>query len=212
MADIDDQDFIAEDGLAEALTQPIAPLSPLRASNGPRPYERPQELPAGQEEDTEKEQGKKERKKVNRVMLNEERLMGRNGIVQLPIVMKNVKFKGKGQEKEDLSLLLGKLEHWAHVLMPRQQFSDVVDKIESLGTKKAIKRHAYGVKKGTILFNNEGVIEDTSETVVQGQGDLTETVGGSQMVSATGIPENVSGVNDEINNLLENDFPDLNLP
>ena len=211
MTDIDDQDIIAEDGVAEAHTQPIAPLSPLRAGNGPRPDERPQ-LPERQEEETEKEQGKKERKKINRVMLNEERLIGRNGIVQLPIVMKNVKFKGKGHDKEDLSLLLGKLEHWAHVLMPRQQFSDVVDKIESLGTKKAIKRHAYGVKKGTIFFNDEGVIEDTSETVVRGQGDLPDNIGGSEMMSATGIPGNVSGVNDEINNLLENDFPDLDLP
>lgn len=48
------------------------------------------------------------------------------------------KILGKGHEKEDLDLMLKKLEHWAYRLYPKFKFEDCLKKIESLGKKRSV--------------------------------------------------------------------------
>lgn len=45
---------------------------------------------------------------------------------------------GKGHEKEDLDLVLKKLEHWAYRLYPKFKFEDCLKKIEILGKKRPV--------------------------------------------------------------------------
>lgn len=46
--------------------------------------------------------------------LNVERLKGPRGIIAVEDFFQNIKFKGKGHEKEDLNDVMNRLEHWAH--------------------------------------------------------------------------------------------------
>jgi TIMELESS-interacting protein len=48
------------------------------------------------------------------VTLNVERLKGPRGIIAVEDFYKNMKFKGKGYEKQDLDEVMKRLEHWAH--------------------------------------------------------------------------------------------------
>lgn len=46
--------------------------------------------------------------------LNAERLKGPRGIIAIDDFFKDIKFKGKGYEKQDLDEVMKRLEHWAH--------------------------------------------------------------------------------------------------
>ena len=46
--------------------------------------------------------------------LNVERLKGPRGIIAVDDFFKDMKFKGKGYEKQDLNEVMKRLEHWAH--------------------------------------------------------------------------------------------------
>eukprot|EP00112_Aurelia_sp_Birch-Aquarium-sp1_P014779 Seg3208.3 transcript_id=Seg3208.3/GoldUCD/mRNA.D3Y31 product="TIMELESS-interacting protein" protein_id=Seg3208.3/GoldUCD/D3Y31 len=106
------------------------------------------EASGGQEgEKTEQAANKKSRQKKNGKPFNEKLLCGENGIKALPGLFEGTSFRGKNEE-ENLNLLLRKYEFWAHQLYPRFPFADVVERVEELGAKKAVRRQAYAVKKG----------------------------------------------------------------
>lgn len=67
------------------------------------------------------------------------RLKGPRGIGILESFFEDIKLKGKGHEKEDLDVVMGRLQHWVHRLFPRFKFDDCLDKIEKLGRKKPIQ-------------------------------------------------------------------------
>jgi TIMELESS-interacting protein len=46
--------------------------------------------------------------------LNVERMKGPRGIIAMDEYFKNMKFKGKGYEKQDLDEVLLRMQHWAH--------------------------------------------------------------------------------------------------
>lgn len=46
--------------------------------------------------------------------LNVERLKGPRGIIAVDDFFQNIKFKGRGYEKQDLDETMKRLEHWAH--------------------------------------------------------------------------------------------------
>lgn len=46
--------------------------------------------------------------------LNVLKLKGPRGIIAIDESFENIKFKGKGYEKEDLDSVMKRLEHWAH--------------------------------------------------------------------------------------------------
>ncbi|XP_071104702.1 TIMELESS-interacting protein-like [Haliotis cracherodii] len=71
--------------------------------------------------------------------LDATRLSGDRGIPVLPRVFKDVKFKGRGHEAEDLRVMMKYLEHWAHRLFPMMPFDEVLERVEKLGTKKEVQ-------------------------------------------------------------------------
>lgn len=67
------------------------------------------------------------------------RLCSQRGIAEVASNFKNVKLKGKGQEKADLDLVLSKMEHWAHRLFPKLSFDDCVDQIAKIGANRSVQ-------------------------------------------------------------------------
>lgn len=49
------------------------------------------------------------------VTLNAERLKGPRGIIAIDDFYKNIKLKGRGHEKEDLTEIMKRLEHWVRI-------------------------------------------------------------------------------------------------
>lgn len=73
--------------------------------------------------------------------LNGETLKGPRGIIAIDDSFKNIRFKGKGHEKEDLNEVMKRLEHWCHRMFPKYHFDDALAKIERLGRKREISVH-----------------------------------------------------------------------
>ncbi|XP_045454888.1 protein PFC0760c [Melitaea cinxia] len=102
-----------------------------------------------------------------RFVLNPARLTGPRGIRVIPDHFKDFKFKGKGHEREDLDLVLKKLEHWAYRLYPKFQFEDCLKKIETLGKKRPVM--VYLIKIRSDQYLSEETVEqiDTSDEEVE---------------------------------------------
>ncbi|XP_013186382.1 homeobox protein 2 [Amyelois transitella] len=98
-----------------------------------------------------------------RVILNPARLMGPRGIQVIPDHFKDFKFKGKGHEKEDLDLVLKKLEHWAYRLYPKFQFEDCLKKIETLGRKRPVMVHLHKIRSDQYISDDVVVQKDSSD-------------------------------------------------
>ncbi|XP_026316188.1 TIMELESS-interacting protein [Hyposmocoma kahamanoa] len=98
-----------------------------------------------------------------RFVLNPARLTGPRGIACIPEYFKDFKFKGKGHEKEDLDLILKKLEHWAYRLYPKFKFEDCLKKIEALGKKRSVMVHLHKIRSGQLATEETVVQKDSSD-------------------------------------------------
>ena len=219
---IDQDDAIGNEEELFGPIEPIAPLSPLgplEIDDRPRPEGLLADLHGGQgaEDDSgDKTAGKEKKPRKPRVgNLNEAKICGKDGLRMLPRNFEGVKFRGKGFEKEDLSLLLGKIEEWAHLMTPRRQFIDVVERLEFLGTKKAVKRHAIGVKMGEEFHDEDAEINEPQEEPNGATaGGNNEGNTGTQNNDNSGQVNNNLGTTDILDGLLLDDddaFGDIDL-
>lgn len=87
--------------------------------------------------------------------LNVERLKSDRGIHTVENYFKDMKFHGKGHERDDLNAMIKRLEHWAHRLYPNYTFDDFVTQVEKLGRKKELQTHMYRYR--------HGLLEDTAK-------------------------------------------------
>jgi hypothetical protein len=83
--------------------------------------------------------GKKKIVRNPRVILNFDVLKHVDGVAALPSLFKQIKFKGKGCERDDLNTIMSMYERWAHRLMPSLQFDDFIEKAENLTRKANMK-------------------------------------------------------------------------
>ncbi|XP_053691950.1 protein TIPIN homolog [Sabethes cyaneus] len=95
-----------------------------------------------------------------RVTLNVERLRGPRGIVDMENYFKNVKFRGKGHEAENLKVIMQRMELWAHRMFPKWTFDDCLDKIESLGKKREMQSYMSKYRMGTL---EQPVVDEREE-------------------------------------------------
>lgn len=115
------------------------------------------------DEDEENGPGKRVEPKHKRVIknprpkLNEERLKGPRGLLALEECFKNIKFRGKGNEKDDLDTILKTLEHWQYRLYPSLNFDDFLEKVEKLGHKQIIKTFVKKVRMDLITPDNNPI-------------------------------------------------------
>ncbi|CAK1547820.1 unnamed protein product [Leptosia nina] len=109
-----------------------------------------------------------------RFVLNPARLTGPRGIQVIPEHFKDFKFKGKGHEKEDLDLVLKKLEHWAYRLYPKFKFEDCLKKIETLGKKRIVMVHLHKIRSDQLNTEEIVVQNDSSDDETQPQQEPDE--------------------------------------
>ena len=102
-----------------------------------------------------------------RVILSEEVLKQVDGIVALPPLFRNLKFKGKTHEKEDLNLIMSVYERWAHRLMPSLQFDDFVEKAETLTRKAKMKTFLTKIRNNMSLDVRGGNADLVPEDAMQ---------------------------------------------
>ncbi|KAK3893432.1 hypothetical protein Pcinc_002755 [Petrolisthes cinctipes] len=100
-----------------------------------------------------------------------QRLMGPRGVPALQRTFKDVKWAGKGREREDLRELLRHLQHWGHRLYPAMPFSDTLAQIEKLGSKKNVKVHIKKLRLDMFVMESDG---DGGEDNVRRWGDDEE--------------------------------------
>lgn len=83
----------------------------------------------------------KTRKRRVVAKLDDTRLLGPRGIPYFKShVVKRLKFKGKGHEKEDISQLLNACQAWAHGLFPKANFEDFLALTRKTGSTPAFAR------------------------------------------------------------------------
>ncbi|XP_071965070.1 uncharacterized protein [Antedon mediterranea] len=96
--------------------------------------------------------------------LDPARLSGERGLPTLVKHMEHVKFKGKGYEKDDLNLLMHRMEHWTHRLCPRMTFDEVIARIEKLGSKKPVQVCVKKIRLDIPLLDDDEPVQNM-ETV-----------------------------------------------
>ena len=105
--------------------------------------------------------------------LNPERLMGPRGIQTIEDIFQNWESKGKGKEFEDLDIIMGKLEHWAHRLYPKLPFDNVIDVVANrLGSKKTVQTHMKKIRLGMVtapvhVGGGDAVLSDNDDDVAR---------------------------------------------
>lgn len=132
----------------------------------PDEFEAEEERPAPVH--TSDEEGEPEAKKVKtksaakkvvknpQAKLDDMRLCGQKGLPLLPKTFRDVKFKGKGHEVQDLDLYLSKMEHWAHRMFPKMVFDDVIERCDRLyKTKKLVKTTLIRMRSGDNLLDGD---------------------------------------------------------
>ncbi|KAK4473128.1 hypothetical protein MN116_004312 [Schistosoma mekongi] len=83
-----------------------------------------------------------------RPKLDPQRLLSNKGLPALLNDFKKVKFRGKGFEFQDLDRLLFTYEAWSHRLVPRMSFPEVVDRLETVGSKREIRVALHKLRNG----------------------------------------------------------------
>lgn len=99
-----------------------------------------------------------------------ERLKCERGIHTVEDYFKDIKFLGKGYEKQDLNNVMKRLEHWAHRLYPNYNFDDFLATTEKLGKKKQIQTFMNRYRQGLL----EMVVERNTEENNENDGDENE--------------------------------------
>lgn len=113
--------------------------------NGENLDESNEAIQTNQEENQDDDQEEKKDVKPKRVIkrprakLNAELLTGPKGLRTLEKCFERVQFKGKGNEEQDLNVLLKTYEYWCHRLFPKYPFKDCIDRVERLGSKGPIQ-------------------------------------------------------------------------
>lgn len=140
------------------------------------PFDEAEEEPVRKPKDANKsvndgDEEKPKRKNVvrnPRVLLNDEKLKSQDGVIRLPELFKEVKFKGKNHEKDDLNRIMTIYQNWAHRLMPSLQFDDFIEKAEGLCRKAKMRTFLTKIRNGMPLdIRDKQAGEDDNEVINQ---------------------------------------------
>ncbi|KAF4520750.1 hypothetical protein B566_EDAN007379 [Ephemera danica] len=125
------------------------------------------EAPAPKKKDA-KATDETKKKRPPQPKLDPERLNGPRGLLTLEAEMRTLKLRGRGHELEDLDLVLGRLQHWAHRLFPSYTFDDCLEKLEKLGSKKTVNVQLKKIRMGMTS------VDDIHDTTLRGEDYMDE--------------------------------------
>ncbi|KAI6646630.1 TIMELESS-interacting protein [Oopsacas minuta] len=115
----------------------------------------------------------KPKKKINVLTFKSDRLTSEKGLYAVVNDFPQIEFRGDGHEKQDLKLLMKKYEHWGNRLFPRLRFSDLLERIETFGSKKEIKDCLGRIRKGGRVPWSSGMVEDLDDPII----DIDNVIG-----------------------------------
>lgn len=98
-----------------------------------------------------------------RLTLNVALLCGPRGIVDMENYFKDIKYKGKGHEKDDLDAVMKRMQHWAHRMFPKYGFDDSLAAIEHLGRKKQTQSYMNKYRMGMLEPEVKPLDDDDDE-------------------------------------------------
>ncbi|RZC40069.1 Swi3 domain containing protein [Asbolus verrucosus] len=99
--------------------------------------------------------------------LNAMTLKGKRGLTALPSYFDRVKYKGRGYEEQDLSVILKTYEYWCHRLFPKYPFDDCISKIEKLGSKRAVVTQIKKIRLDMIYEDDIPIINNDNDSEVE---------------------------------------------
>ena len=88
------------------------------------------------------------RKKINILTFKPNHLTSERGLYSLVNEFPRIEFRGEGHEKHDLQLLMRNYEHWGNRLFPKLRFPDLLDRIETFGSKAEVKVCVKHIRNG----------------------------------------------------------------
>lgn len=115
-------------------------------------------------DEAQKVEAKKRSRRSLRTNINTDMLMGPRGIQTIENHFTDMKFRGKGREREDLNDVMKRLEHWSHRLFPRYGFDDNLEAIERLGRKKIVQVHMTKYRRNMLI--EQEIRDDVSDEEV----------------------------------------------
>lgn len=105
--------------------------------------------------------------------LNEETLQGPKGIATLSSYFDRVKFKGQRHEEQDLNVIMKTYEYWCHRLFPKFPFDTCIERLEKLGTKRAVQTHIKRIRFDLMLNNDMVSSSDEEDNQESSVSELT---------------------------------------
>lgn len=154
--------FEENDQLAQNSDQ--APLTPEKNLN------------SGAKQDDKNEADKKEivkiKRKVHVLTFKSDRLASEKGLYAVVNEFPRIEFQGNGHEKQDLKLLMRSYEHWGNRLFPKLRFTDLLDRIETFGSKKDVKDCMARIRRGGRVPWSSYVIDDLDNPVLEKDNEI----------------------------------------
>ena len=115
------------------------------------------------------------KKKVNILTFKPDRLTSERGLYAVVNEFPRLEFGGEGHEKQDLKLLLKNYEHWGNRMFPKLRFNDLLEKIESFGSKKEIKDCMSHIRRGGRVPWSGAIVDEFEEKAIFGSDRELET-------------------------------------
>ncbi|VDD84931.1 unnamed protein product [Enterobius vermicularis] len=94
-----------------------------------------------------------------RPKLSEMELCGTKGIAALEPLFKDCKYNLKGNPYTNLSRMMSKIEHWAHLLYPSMNFDDFIARVETLGEKRMVQAYMNKMRFGDMTNGGDNSSE-----------------------------------------------------
>lgn len=121
-----------------------------------QPSDRPEDVPPADDVDAQTldrlrrlaKGASKRTVKKPRPKLDPERLLSDRGLPALLNECKRVKFKGRGYEFQDLDRLLFKYEAWANRVLPKCTFTEIIERLERVGSRREIQVALHRLRNG----------------------------------------------------------------
>ena len=133
-------------------------------------------LNSGTMQDDKGEADKKEivkvKRKIHVLTFKSDRLISEKGLYAVVNEFPRIEFQGDGHEKQDLKLLMKNYEQWGNRLFPKLRFSDLLDRIETLGSKKDVKDCIARIRRGGKVPWSSDLIEDLDDPVLEKDNEI----------------------------------------
>uniref|UniRef100_A0A1B0CR01 TIMELESS-interacting protein n=2 Tax=Lutzomyia longipalpis TaxID=7200 RepID=A0A1B0CR01_LUTLO len=124
-----------------------------------------------------------------RVTLNTAKLKGDRGLHTIEHYFRDMHFKGKGHEAEDLTRVMRKLEHWGHRVFPNMLFVDFVNRVEQLCRKADVQTHMRKYKSGLLGPEVQlDVVDEGMERMDAEHGDEFDALLSEQVEMQRNVP------------------------